>query len=254
VSPASTSSPSPSLSPSVAPTVLSRRQTTEFWKNLMQTARVDISFSTRLLGAGPNPSNGAAELWQQLQQADKWKKKRGKAPPLLQCLQQPKSEADVQRVMNWVHDYCTPAASAIVVRDTSDGSCAPLQPQHKFDHCGVPRPGATNAAPARVSWYDVVWVEQLKKSMGDTPLLDEARLQLSDDLLQMFTKQPERAFAMGFISDGLRIQFFHLEQPRDRAARVSVISTGMLPFLDLSSLSPTDGFVLYAALPRCHPS
>ena len=35
---------------------------------------------------------------------------------------------------------------------------------------------------------------------------------------------------------------------------MSVISTGLLPFLDVSSSSPTDGFALYAALLRCHPS
>jgi hypothetical protein len=212
--------------------------------------------------------------------SNKGKQSNEEEPPsksLLDELQQPSSEDSIQQAMNVVHQLCS-ADSPLVIRDTSDGSYAPLQPHHKFDHCAVPVDSSSSSCTSRVCWDDIVFSEQLKKSLLDSDLIKEARLQLADDMSEVMDKQSERQFTLGFISDGLFIQFYHFKR-----TPFSVLTSGLLPFLRFapistgapasssSAVSPhlsitsdhssiaagsssiPDGFSLYSSLLRCSP-
>ena len=244
----------------------------------MESARVDVSFFQSLFELSDGAAAGRAvssastsepssarilALWRRVVQeiSPRKIKKNNSDNTLLQQLQAPATEDDIQKLMTFVHNFCC-VHSPLVLRDTSDGSCAPLQPHHKFDHCAVPIGSSSVSPSSRVSWYDVVFPEQLKKSLAESDLLKEARLQLADVLSEILDKQPERRFAVGFISDGQRIQFYHLS-----SEPLAVMTSGLLSFLQLppssSSVAMSSrldfpalpaGFALYAALLSCTPS
>lgn len=124
---------------------------------------------------------------------------------------EPKCEADVQELLDVVHQFFSSASEQPKRRESSnkDGmketiissiprdthkQHAPLQPHFKFDFTFVASGSASAGRHVPVEWEDVTAVVELKQSLQKYTLWKEAAVQVSDGSVQIFRKQPARSF------------------------------------------------------------
>jgi len=179
----------------------------------------------------------------------------------------PASEADVQELFTCIHQFfvqlqtqtsqvgCSTrtrswidgwdgALSSMLPRDTH-ASYAPLQPQCKFDYTFVPRGSASAGEHVQVEWEDVALVVELKQSLVKEEQRKAVLVQLSDDVVQLFEKQPTREFAVGIASDARHLQVYRCCKSGKKT------KTDKLPMLlttEANGLKKTDGLDLYIGL------
>lgn len=153
-----------------------------------------------------------------------------------------KKEDFIQALMAQVHSVCCKELkSPLVPRDTHLIH-APTQPHHKMDFTFVSQGCASASENERVSWMDVVTCDEYKSDF-ETEHYNEVRIQVVDNAMEIFRKQPDRKFAYAIIGCGRKLEMFRVENEPALPVRRS----GCLDFL-LQSDTPTDGFRLYCQL------
>jgi len=220
----------------------SSRKSSEYWNEKMTNASVNLSKFSNMFAKVSE--NSVKQAWIKFQQNISILEES------LKDVLNPKSsnsnskikESAVQTILNTLHESIE--NSPLLVIDTSTGSRAPTNPHHKFDNTFVSSNSShTKMQDLRVEWYEIVAIEQLKRSLSDANLLREARIQLSDGFYEiMMVKQIERNFIVGYISDGINIQFYHIDRSEN------VTTSDLLSFLRLNGKEITEGFKLYFGL------
>lgn len=226
----------PQIDHSANPPCFSPRDTTSAWKNAVSNLPVNTDYFNKLFQADANKQVALTV----------WEKVFDRAKVAEFSKKQTIAEDVVQAFVNTMHSECSAfLSSTVVIRDTSI-TCAPLQPWHRFDHCGVVPFSVSTVCDSQVSWSDIVWIEQLKKSSN----IVDAQLQIIDGAYELFKKQPDRQCCIGLVGNGREIGFMKVNRHRQGHGAGAMQYSGLLPFISASREQVPDGFVLYVGLLR----
>jgi len=229
------------------------RQSTEAWTTRMRGAPINTEFFKKNFAKveSQEVAHLLSEFWAWLerkiedtetrekdkQQADYFEALKRGCQSILRD-QPMKDEDSVQALLTELHlFFCEKLGSPLVCRDTHLHH-APLQPHHKFDHAFVANRSSSSNLTKRVLWVEIVSFSELKKILEGSWFTD-VLVQTSDNLLEVFRKQPGRQFQFSFISDAHRISFFYIKND------LTLMTTGLLPFL--SPTEVTSGLLLYCS-------